>query len=100
MLSKHALLFMCLQCKSFENTMGKREIAHNKQFLLFPECFDLLVLGTFCHFHQILNCRLLTVLVSKSLKFVIWERVKKLPSAKLSSKRNSITEQNVHVDGK
>ena len=31
--------FMCLQYKSFENTVGKGEIAHNEQFLLFPPCF-------------------------------------------------------------
>ena len=31
--------FMFLQCKSFENTAGKGEIAHNEQFLLFPQCF-------------------------------------------------------------
>ena len=30
---------MCLQYKSFENTVGKGEIAHNEQFLLFPLCF-------------------------------------------------------------
>ena len=32
---------------------------------------------TFCHFHQIRNCRLQTLSVWKSLKFVVWERVKK-----------------------
>ena len=31
---------------------------------------------TFCYFHQVLNCRLLTLSVWKSLKFVVWERVK------------------------
>ena len=36
---KQAHVFMCLQCTSFENTVGKGEIAHNKQFLLFPQCF-------------------------------------------------------------
>ena len=25
--------------KPFENTVGKGEIAHNEQFLLFPQCF-------------------------------------------------------------
>ena len=30
---------MCLQYKSFENNVGKGEIACNKQFLLFPQCF-------------------------------------------------------------
>ena len=33
---KQALLFTCLQYKSFENTVGKGEIARNEQFLLFP----------------------------------------------------------------
>ena len=33
---KQALVFTCLQYKSFENTVGKGEIAHNEQFLLFP----------------------------------------------------------------
>ena len=32
---KQALVFMCLQYKSFENTAGKGEIARNEQFLLF-----------------------------------------------------------------
>ena len=36
---KQALVFMCLHYKSFENTEGKREIAHNEQFLLFSQCF-------------------------------------------------------------
>ena len=36
---KQALVFTCLQYKSFENTAGKGEIARNKQFLLFPQCF-------------------------------------------------------------
>ena len=26
-------------CKRVENTVGKGEIARNKQFLLFPQCF-------------------------------------------------------------
>ena len=30
---------------------------------------------TFCHFYQIWNCRLQTLLVWKSLKLVVWERV-------------------------
>ena len=50
--SKQALVFTCLQYKSFENTVGKGEIARNEQFLLFPQCF-LPVWRTFCHIHQI-----------------------------------------------
>ena len=36
---KQALVFTCLQYMSFENTVGKEEIACNEQFLLFPQCF-------------------------------------------------------------
>ena len=57
--------------------MGKREIARNKQFLLFPQYF-LPFWKTFCHFHQINSGSLQTLLAWKSLKFVIWERVKPL----------------------
>ena len=53
---------------------GKGEIARNEQFLLFPQCF-LSVWRTFCHFYQIQNCRLQTLSVWKSLKFVVWEKV-------------------------
>ena len=44
--------FTCLQYKSFENAVGKGEIARNEQFLLFPQCF-LLMWRTVCHFHRI-----------------------------------------------
>ena len=50
--SKQALVFTCLQYKSFENTVGKGEISRNKQFLLFPQCL-LPDWRAFCHFHQI-----------------------------------------------
>ena len=66
---------MCLQYKCFENTVGKGEIAHNKQFLLFPLCF-LPFQRAFCHFHQIWNCCLQTLWVLKSLKFVTCEKVR------------------------
>ena len=33
-----AWFFTCLQYMSFENTVGKGEIAHDVQFLLFPQC--------------------------------------------------------------
>ena len=58
-----------------ENTVGKGEIARNEQFLLFPQCF-LPIWITFCHFRQIWNCRLQTLSVWKSLKFVVWYWVK------------------------
>ena len=55
---------------TFENTVGKGEIAHNEQFLLFLQCF-LSFRRISCHFYQILNCCLLTLSVWKSLKFVV-----------------------------
>ena len=70
---KQALVFTYLQYNSFENTVGKGEIACNK-FLLFPQCF-LLVCRTSCHFHQALNCHLQSLSVWNSLKFVVWEMV-------------------------
>ena len=45
-------LLTLLGNKLFENTVGKGEIARNKQFLLFPKCF-LPVWITFFHFCQI-----------------------------------------------
>ena len=36
---KQAQAFTRLQYKSFENTVGKGEIARNEQFLLFPQYF-------------------------------------------------------------
>ena len=64
-------LLTLLRNKPFENTVGKGEIAHNEQFLLFPQCF-LPVWIPFSHFHQIWNCRLQTLSNWKSLKFVVW----------------------------
>ena len=49
---KQTLVFMCLQYKSLENTVGKREIACNEQILLFPQRF-IPFRRTFYHFHQI-----------------------------------------------
>ena len=71
------MVFTCLQYKSFENTVGKGEIACNEQFLLFPPCL-LPILRIVCLFHKIYNCRVQTRSVLQSLEFVIWERVKAL----------------------
>ena len=48
-----------------ENTVGKGEIAHTEEFLLFTKCF-LLVCQTFCHLDQNLNCRLQTFSLEES----------------------------------
>ena len=63
--------------------MGKGEIARDEQFLLFPQCFPhcfLTIRITFSHVYQILNYRLLTLTVWKSLRFVVWERVNPFPN--------------------
>ena len=73
-LSQTSLVFTCLQYKYFENTVEKEEIARNERFLLVPQRF-LPFWRTFHHFHQIQNCRLLTLSVWESLKRVVWERV-------------------------
>ena len=72
---KQPLVFTHLQYKSFWKLCEKGEISHNEQFLLFPQCF-LSIRRTFCNFHQIGNCCLQTLSVWKSLKFVVWDRVK------------------------
>ena len=56
----------CFYRKSFENTVGKREIARTEQFILFPHCF-LPCWRTLYYFHRILKCGLQTLSVWKSL---------------------------------
>ena len=56
----------------FRKKPWAKRIARNGQFLFFLQCF-LLFWRTFCHFHQIWNCRLQTLSVWKTLKFVFWE---------------------------
>ena len=76
------MILTCLQYKSFENTVGKGEIACNEQFLLFLPCF-LPDWRTLWHFHWIWNCCLQTLSVWKSLKFVVWERFISLQNKKV-----------------
>ena len=42
---------------AFENIVGKGEIAHNEQFLLFPQCFPLnqIVVSPFVHISDIIS---------------------------------------------
>ena len=71
--NKEAPVFMCLQYRSSENTVGKREIAHNEQllFLVFSTHLE-----NFLPFSS--NLKLLSAnhSVWKSLKLVIWEWAK------------------------
>ena len=52
---KQALVFTCLRYNSFENTVGKGEIALNEQISPFPTVFSTLLERTFCHFLHIEN---------------------------------------------
>ena len=56
--SKQALIFKCLHYNSFENTVEKGEIAHNEQFLLFPQHFLQIfkIFGIFIKF-EIVVCK-------------------------------------------
>ena len=78
---KQALVFTGLQYKSFENSVGKGEIAYNEQFPLFPQRF-LIFQRPFHYFHQLQNCLLQTLWVWKSLKFVIRERIKHITTCR------------------
>ena len=71
---------MCLQYKSFENTVGKGEIACNEQFLLFPvfSLFFKELSFIFTKFEIVVSLS-----VGKNLKFVVWERVNSLPNDKI-----------------
>ena len=42
---------------AFENIVGKGEIAHNEQFLLFPQCFLLnqIIVSPFVHMFDIIS---------------------------------------------
>ena len=44
------------QQAAFENIVGKEEIAHNEQFLLFPQCFllDQKILSPFVNIYDII----------------------------------------------
>ena len=66
--------FTCLQYKSFKNfyTVGKGEIAHYKQFLLFPQRLPP-IWRTFFYFHQIWNYLLITS--NFSLSHSVFKRI-------------------------
>ena len=81
-----SLVLTSLQYKVFENTVGKVGIAHNKQFLLFPQCFLPFVRAVF-YFHQIWNCCLQTLSLWKIKKNSDWEKVKKRVHIKILTAR-------------
>ena len=65
---------MCLHVMSFENTVGKREIAHNKQFLLYIE------LSTISLTFEIVICKL--------FQFLDWSKLKQIADDILKCTQN------------
>ena len=63
-LSQTSPCFYVSTVQSFENTVGKKEIACNQQFLTFPQCF-LPIWRVAHHLHEIRNCRLQTFSVER-----------------------------------
>ena len=76
-LSQKSLGFNMSAVKVFWKHCGKGEIAHDEQFLLFPQCF-LPFWITFHHFHQTWNCHLQNLSFWESLRFVVLERVQQV----------------------
>ena len=68
--------FLRVCTTSFLKTLREKEkLLVTSNFSFFPQCV-IPFWSTFCHFHQIQNCRLQFLSVWKSLKFVVWKRVK------------------------
>ena len=69
---KQALVFICLQYKSMENTVRKGEIARNEQFLLFPRCFLPIcrTLGPFSSNLKLLSANTLSLEESKICRLI------------------------------
>ena len=78
--------FYVCAVKPFKNTVGKGEIACNKQFLLFPQCFLPFWRG-FCYLHQLCNYCQQTLSVWTGLKYVVWERFNNMKSFYTNSYR-------------
>ena len=71
----HSYPFPKQQGKSLKNNVRKGEIARTKQFPHFSCCF-VPCWRTFPHCNRISICCLQTLSVLKSLKFVVWERLR------------------------
>ena len=78
-LPREAVVFTCLQDKSFENTVGKGEIARNEQFLLFPQWFSTL-LENLLPFSFNLELSFANSFSLEKSKSVLWERVNLISS--------------------
>ena len=67
--------FSCVCSPSLLKTLREKEkLLVTSNFSLSHNVFYLLW-RTFCHYHRVQNCRLQTLSVWESLKFVVWKRV-------------------------
>ena len=68
--------FLCVCNTGLWKTLWEKEKLLVTSNFSFSHSVFLPVWRTSCYFHQIQDCRLQTISVWKSLKFVVWERVK------------------------
>ena len=68
--------FLRVCCTSLLKTQWEKKKLLVTSNSLFQQCF-IPIFRTFCHFCHFEKCRLQTLSVSTSLKFVVWERVLK-----------------------
>ena len=72
-------LCLCVCCTSVLKTPWEKEKLLVTSNFSFSLSVFLPFWRTHCHFYRIKNCRLQTLSVWKSLNFVVWERVIKIP---------------------
>ena len=86
-LSQTSFDFYVSAVQVFWKHSGKRRNCSLRTISPFPTVFST-HLRTLCHFYQTWNCRLQTLLVWKSLKFAVWERVKLICLTSILEKHN------------
>ena len=72
--------FLCVCSRSLLKTLWEKEKLLVTSNFSFSYSVFLTVWRTFCHFHEIQNCRLQILSIWNSLKFVVWERNNPLPN--------------------
>ena len=84
----HHCFFFSSAVQAFWKQCGKRRNCSKQAISPFLTVFFYLFEEPFFHFCQIWNCRLRSLSVWKSLKFVVWEKVKFRAAADLFDRRH------------
>ena len=94
---KQDLVFTCLLYKSFKNTVGKGEIASNKQCFLFPTAFSTLFenLPPFSSSSELSSANCFNSEESKNLSFGKRLKVISTPNSSLTLPRNCSLSQSI-----